>query len=212
MPSGDPLRVLDDVSLDIPAGSCVSLMGSSGSGKSSLLHILGGVDDANSGRCQVDGVNLTGLRRKAQADFRARHVGFIFQFFNLLPTLTARENVETGLEPLNAGRKLRARLSLSALGAVGLDGQEDKFPAQLSGGQQQRVAIARAIAKMPPVLLADEPTGALDARTAETVMSTLMQIHRAVGSTLIIATHDPQVAGYTDLCYEVGGGKLKVHQ
>jgi putative ABC transport system ATP-binding protein len=202
-------RVLDGIDLEIPRGTCTALKGVSGSGKSTLLHILGGVDTPTSGKALVDGVQLSGLSRNAQADFRAKHIGFIFQFFNLMPTLTASENVASALEPLNVPRKHRTRLARKALLAVGLKGQAEKFPARLSGGQQQRVAIARAIVKLPPVILADEPTGALDARTAHAVMDCLIRIQRATNATLVIATHDDAVAAFADRTYLVGEGRLQ---
>ena len=187
------VRVLDHVDLAVPGGATIALRGVSGSGKSTLLHLLGAIDSPSSGEIVVDGHDISTATRRDQARFRARSVGFVFQFFNLMPTLTVAENVASGLEPLRLERAQRDEAVRTALAGVELDDQADKYPAQLSGGQQQRVAIARAMAKNPPVLLADEPTGALDARTA----------------TLVLATHDPVVCDFAGSVYRVGSGRLE---
>jgi len=203
-----PVVVLDDVSLDVPQRQIVALRGVSGSGKSTLLHLLGAVDRPTSGAVLVDGYDVGGLSVAKQADFRAKSVGFVFQFFNLMPTLTVAENVASGLEPLHWSRRDRDDAVRVALTSVDLLDQIDKYPAQLSGGQQQRAAIARAVAKKPPVLLADEPTGALDQKTAGLVLAYLGRLRDDVGCTVIIATHDPVVADFADTVYHVGGGVL----
>lgn len=201
--------VLDQVDLVIPHGVIVALQGVSGSGKSTLLHLLGAIDTPDSGTIQVDGTDLTKLNSRQQADFRAHSIGFVFQHFNLMPTLTVAENVASGLEPLGWDRKVRKDAVEQALASVDLLDQADKYPAQLSGGQQQRSAIARAIAKQPPVLLADEPTGALDAKTATLILEYFAKLSSQMQCTLVVATHDPVVANFAETVYRVGGGALE---
>jgi putative ABC transport system ATP-binding protein len=203
-----PVTVLDKVDLTIPRGDIVALRGVSGSGKSTLLHLLGAIDRPTSGTVKVDGLDLSSLTPAGQSDFRARSIGFVFQFFNLMPTLTIAENVSSALEPLRVNRRARDEAVRVSLASVGLMDQANKYPAQLSGGQQQRAAIARAIAKKPPVLLADEPTGALDVNTAGVVLDYLGKMQSEMGCTLIIATHDPVVSDFTKTVYRVGGGEL----
>ena len=203
-----PVVVLDGVDLQIPGGAIVALLGVSGSGKSTLLHLLGAIDRPDSGAVRVDGHDLVGLGPAGQADFRAHSIGFVFQFFNLMPTLTIAENVASGLEPLHWKRRLRDDAVQAALTSVDLLDQAGKYPAQLSGGQQQRAAIARAIVKKPPVLLADEPTGALDHKTARVVLDYLARLRDDVGCTVIVATHDPVVADRVDAVYRVGDGAV----
>jgi len=203
-----PVVVLDDVDLQVSAGQIVALRGVSGSGKSTLLHLLGAIDRPTSGTVMVDGRDVGGLSVAGQADYRAKSVGFVFQFFNLMPTLTVAENVASGLEPLHWKRRDRDDAVRAALASVDLADQMDKYPAQLSGGQQQRAAIARAVAKKPPVLLADEPTGALDQKTAGLVLDYLGKLRDDLGCTVVVATHDPVVADFADAVYHVGGGAL----
>ena len=203
-----PVVVLDDVDLLVPERQIVALRGVSGSGKSTLLHLLGAIDRPTSGTVLVDGHDVGQLSVAGQADFRAKSVGFVFQFFNLMPTLTVGENVASGLEPLHWKRRDRDDAVRAALTSVDLLDQIDKYPAQLSGGQQQRAAIARAVAKKPPVLLADEPTGALDQKTAGLVLDYLGRLRNDIGCTVMIATHDPVVADFADAVYRVGGGVL----
>ncbi|MCL2785247.1 MAG: ABC transporter ATP-binding protein [Propionibacteriaceae bacterium] len=201
--------VLDNVDLQITQGAIVAVKGVSGSGKSTLLHLLAAIDRPTTGSVIVDGYDLSNLRPRQQADFRARSIGFVFQFFNLMPTLTVAENVASGLEPLHWKRRIRDEAVREALNSVELLDQANKYPAQISGGQQQRAAIARAIAKKPPILLADEPTGALDVKTARVVLEYLKKMQSQMGCTLVIATHDPVVADFADTVYRVGGGIME---
>lgn len=187
---GDTLvRALVDVDLEIARGELAVLLGPSGSGKSTLLNILGGLDRPTAGDVEFEGASLKALSDQALTRYRRKHVGFIFQFYNLIPSLTARENVELVAEitetPLDAAE---------ALSLVGLSDRLDHFPSQLSGGEQQRVAVARAIAKRPAVLLCDEPTGALDVKTGVRVLEALQEVNERYGSTTLIVTHNSDVA------------------
>jgi putative ABC transport system ATP-binding protein len=183
------VHALREIDLEVGEGELIVLLGPSGSGKSTLLNILGGLDRATSGEVWFRGSNLVGFNDRAMTDFRRRCVGFIFQFYNLIPSLTARENVDLVREiadsPLSAEE---------TLGLVGLDKRMDHFPAQLSGGEQQRVAVARALAKRPALLLCDEPTGALDLETGIRVLEALVEINSRYGSTTLIVTHNADVA------------------
>ena len=183
------VRALSEVDLDIADGELLVLLGPSGSGKSTLLNILGGLDHATSGQVVFQGAHLEAMNEKELTRFRRKEVGFIFQFYNLVPSLTAHENVdlvrEIAEDPLSAEE---------ALGLVGLADRMHHFPSQLSGGEQQRVAVARAIAKRPAVLLCDEPTGALDVKTGVRVLEALMDINERYGSTTLIVTHNADVA------------------
>lgn len=198
------VRALIDVDLDIVQGELMVLLGPSGSGKSTLLNILGGLDRATSGQVQFEGESLTALDDHALTLFRRKHVGFIFQFYNLIPSLTARENVELVGEiaenPLSAAE---------ALELVGLGKRLDHFPSQLSGGEQQRVAVARAIAKRPAVLLCDEPTGALDVKTGVRVLEALQQVNERYGSTTLIVTHNADVARMAERVVRFGDGRVR---
>lgn len=207
--SAGPVPVLQNVDLTINQCETVVVRGVSGSGKSTLLHILGAIDGVSSGAARVCGVELSTLSRREQTEFRARRIGFVFQFFNLIPTLTAQENVVAGLEPLPELRARRDRIAAEFLAAVGLADQSEKYPAQMSGGQQQRVAIARALAKRPELVLADEPTGALDAATAEQVLEVLESLKRESGAAVLIATHDPVVAEHADRVLQLRQGALQ---
>ncbi len=182
------VRALDRLDLDLYAGEFVVLLGPSGSGKSTLLNILGGLDAATSGVCRFRGRSLTGASEHDLTIYRRDHVGFVFQFYNLIPSLTARENValvtEIARHPMTPG---------DALTLVGLGDRMDHFPAQLSGGEQQRVAIARAIAKRPDVLLCDEPTGALDSKTGVRVLEALTAVNRDLGTSTVIITHNAAI-------------------
>jgi len=204
-----PVVVLDGVDLNVAAGQIVALRGVSGSGKSTLLHLLGAIDTPTSGTVLVAGHDVGRLSVARQADYRAKSVGFVFQFFNLMPTLTVAENVASGLEPLHWKRREQDDAVRAALASVDLADQAGKYPSQLSGGQQQRTAIARAVAKKPPVLLADEPTGALDQKTAGKVLDYLGKLRDDLDCTVVIATHDPVVADFADVVYHVGGGALE---
>ena len=203
-----PVLVLSDVDLSVAAGEAVALKGVSGSGKSTLLHIVGAIDKASGGVVRVCGVDLGSLNVRQQTDFRAHRIGFVFQFFNLIPTLTALENVIAALEPLGGSGAARQEAAVAALRLTGLEGFLNKYPSQLSGGQQQRVAIARAVAKRPAVLLADEPTGALDAGTAALVLELFGAVRREVNCAVVIATHDPVVSKYVDRVVRLDRGRL----
>jgi putative ABC transport system ATP-binding protein len=191
-PAGD-VHALRGVHLEIAAGETLVLLGPSGSGKSTLLNILGGLDRATSGEVRFEGRDLVKASDGELTRYRREHVGFIFQFFNLTPSLTARENVELITEI--ADRPMRAE---DALALVGLSDRLDHFPAQLSGGQQQRVAVARAIAKRPEVLLCDEPTGSLDSASGVQVLEAIQTVATEVGATTMIVTHNAGVAGIAD--------------
>ena len=191
---GDDLVVLDGLDLDVAAGEFLALMGPSGSGKSTLLNILGGLDRPDEGDVLVADVDLNALSRDQLAAWRARHVGFIFQAFNLIPVLTALENVELPLLLTPLSRKDRRKHAEYALEIVGLSDRLDHRPRQLSGGQEQRVAIARAMATDPTMILADEPTGDLDRASADSVMEILSRLCREHGKTIAMVTHDPVAA------------------
>lgn len=188
------IHPLDDLSLTIDRGDFVALMGPSGSGKTTLLNLLGGLDTPTTGEVIVCGQNLTTLTSRELARWRCDHVAYIFQAYNLLPVLTAYQNVELPLTLLPLTRQQRRRHVLTALEIVGLSDRLHHRPDELSGGQEQRVAIARALAADPEILLADEPTGDLDAHSAEEIMSLLVTLNRQYGKTIIIVTHDPKVA------------------
>jgi putative ABC transport system ATP-binding protein len=202
--SGDAVvHALRDLDLDILQGEFVVLLGPSGSGKSTLLNILGGLDAPTSGRAAWRDHELTGASEAALTAYRRDHVGFVFQFYNLIPSLTARENVELVAEI--------ARNPMSpeeALGLVGLSHRLDHFPGQLSGGEQQRVAVARAIVKRPDALLCDEPTGALDVETGKLVLSAIARANREVGATTVVITHNAAIAGMADRVLRMGGGRI----
>ena len=200
------VRALDDVDLTIPRGQFVGLLGPSGSGKTTLLNVVGAIDHPTEGSIVVDGVALTDLDRDELTDYRRTKVGFVFQFFNLVPTLTAHENVE--LIASLTGRDDAGERAGAALASVGLADHLDRFPSQLSGGQQQRVAIARAIAKETPVLLCDEPTGALDRATGEDVLGLLRSTVTDLGRTVIVVSHDPTVEQVSDRSLHLVDGRL----
>jgi putative ABC transport system ATP-binding protein len=190
---GRPVTILDGVSLDVAAGEVVAVTGPSGSGKSTLLGLIAGLDTPSAGSIAVGGVEITGLGEAALARFRRRTLGFVFQSYHLIPTLTAVENVAVPFELAGVAAPLAA--ARSRLGEVGLAARADHYPTQLSGGEQQRVAIARAVALAPPLLLADEPTGNLDSATGAQIVDLLLGLNRERGSTLLLVTHDPALAG-----------------
>jgi len=194
---------LREVDLDLFSGELVVLLGASGSGKSTLLNILGGLDTPTSGTIHYQDLDLGTLDRRGLTEYRRRHVGFVFQFYNLIPSLTARENVE--LVTSIAEAPLPAD---EALARVGLGDRMDHFPAQMSGGEQQRVAIARAVAKRPRVLLCDEPTGALDAETGKLVLSVLVRLNEELGTTTAIITHNAQVGGLGHRVLKMRSGEI----
>ena len=200
--------VLTELNLDIPRGKFVVILGVSGSGKTTLLNLIGALDAPTSGRINVDGEEITGQGRWALADYRRRKLGFIFQFFNLLPTLTAEENVRAALDLLDLAPEQRRELSVESLKMVGLDQKLDKFPSQLSGGEQQRVAIARALCKSPFLVLADEPTGNLDENTGEKVVETMRNLNRETGTTFIVATHNQDIASVADAVLHIRDGRI----
>ncbi|MRX43369.1 ABC transporter ATP-binding protein [Agromyces kandeliae] len=188
------IHALKDVSLSIPTGQLVAIQGPTGGGKSTLLQMLGALDRPTTGRISLGEADLSGMPDAKLGRMRATEIGFVFQGFNLIPTLTAQENVETALEPLGVPAEERRRRATAALESVGLADRAHHVPSELSGGQQQRVAIARALVKEPDVLLADEPTGNLDEQTRDEIMDLLEGLHRDRGLTLVIVTHDSAVA------------------
>lgn len=190
----ETITPLDDVGLEIEQGEFAVLMGPSGSGKSTLLNLVAGIDRADSGTIVVAGTDVTTLTRSRLADWRAAHLGYIFQTHNLIPVLTTYENVELPLLLLPLSRAERQKRVELALQAVGLTDRAEHYPRQLSGGQEQRVGIARAIVASPTIIVADEPTGSLDATTSEQIQVLLRRLNRELGMTLLMVTHDPQVA------------------
>lgn len=202
------IRALDCVSIDISNGQFVSLMGPSGSGKSTLLNILAGIDRQTDGEAIVAGVDLSELNEDELAGWRNEHVGFVFQHFNLIPVLTAFENVELPLLLTSLSKKERREHVMTALKVVGLSDRTEHFPRQLSGGQEQRVAIARAIVTDPTFILADEPTGDLDAASAEEVLGVLNSLNKEFGKTIIMVTHDPRAAKHATVNYYLDKGVL----
>ena len=186
--------VLDGISLQVPAGEFVALMGPSGSGKTTLLNLIAGIDRPTSGNVIVAGTNLSQMSESALAKWRSRSVGFIFQFYNLIPVLTAQENVELPLLLTNLSKKERRDRALTALRIVGLEDRAQHYPRQLSGGQEQRVAIARAVVTDPTVLVADEPTGDLDARSATEILDLMQTLNQEFKKTIVMVTHDPRAA------------------
>lgn len=194
VPSGDgTLTILHSLDLRIAAGEFVAITGPSGSGKSTLLGLIAGLDAPSTGRILIDGVDITALDEDGLARLRGSRIGFVFQFFHLIPSLTARENVMVPLEL--AGVADAAGRARALLDEVGLTARAHHYPSQLSGGEQQRVAIARALANDPPVLLADEPTGNLDSATGRQIVDLLEGINRSRRTTLVLVTHDPEIAG-----------------
>ncbi len=186
------IRVLENISLDIAEGAFLALMGPSGSGKSTLLNLIAGLDQADEGSILVGGVDITALSETELARWRASNVGFIFQFYNLIPVLTAFENVELPLLLSGLSKRQRREHVATALSLVRLEDRLDHYPRQLSGGQQQRVAIARALVTDPAILVADEPTGDLDRTSAEEVLALMERFNSAIGKTIIMVTHDPR--------------------
>ena len=204
----EEIRPLDELDLEIEAGGFVALMGPSGSGKTTLLNLLAGIDRPTSGELVVDGLSLGDLSRNKLADWRSEHVGYVFQLYNLVPVLTAYENIELPLllQPISAGERHR-RVS-AALDVVGIADRHAHYPRQLSGGQEQRVAIARAIVTEPTLLLADEPTGDLDRESATAVMDLLTRLNKEQGRTIVMVTHDAKTAEYADVLLHLEKGRL----
>jgi len=202
------VTALNDISFDIQAGEYLSLMGPSGSGKSTLLHIIAGIDRPTSGECRVRGVDVTRLNESALADWRNQNVGFVFQTFNLIPVLSAFENVELPLLLTDLSRKQRRQHVETALDLVGLADRAHHLPRQLSGGQEQRVAIARAIVTDPGLVVADEPTGNLDAQSAHEVLEVLRSLRTDAQKTIIMVTHDPKAAAFGSRSIHLEKGEL----
>jgi len=200
--------VLEDITFDIMDGEFLALMGPSGSGKSTLLNLIAGIDKADSGTIKVGGIDITTLSETDLAGWRAINVGFIFQFYNLMPVLTAFENVELPLLLTGLSRRERKEHVDMALGAVSLSDRIDHYPSQLSGGQQQRVAIARAVVTDPTILVADEPTGDLDRRSAEEILDLMERLVHELGKTIIMVTHDPRAAGKAHIIKHLEKGIL----
>jgi putative ABC transport system ATP-binding protein len=188
------ITVLDRLNLEVPQGEFLALMGPSGSGKTTLLNLIAGIDRATSGTVRVAGTDLTPLSEGELAKWRSRNVGFIFQFYNLIPVLNAVENVELPLLLSHLSKKERRERALTALRIVGLADRSKHYPRQLSGGQEQRVAIARAIVTDPAVLVADEPTGDLDSKSAEEILDLIETFNQEFGKTIVMVTHDPRAA------------------
>ena len=203
------VKALDNVSLSVKTGEFASIIGKSGSGKSTLLSMLGALDVPTSGSIKVDGVDIAKLSAKQQTAYRAKKIGFVFQYYNLIPNLTAIENVMLALEfggMPNSKRKARAEQLLSD---VGITAEEQlRKPSRLSGGQQQRVSIARALANRPAILFADEPTGNLDSETGKKIFDLLHKLSRSENTTIITVTHDMEIAGKTDRTFQIRDGKL----
>ncbi len=197
------VHALRGIDLELYEGEFIVLLGPSGSGKSTLLNILGGLDDASSGEVHYRDHHLVNATEAALTEFRRDHVGFVFQFYNLIPSLTAEENValvtEISKAPMSPGE---------ALALVGLEGRARHFPSQLSGGEQQRVAIARAVSKRPDILLCDEPTGALDAQTGKRVLAAIQHVNKELGTLVAVITHNAAIAGLSDRTIHLASGKI----
>lgn len=215
------VNALSDLSLDINKGKFVVLIGPSGTGKTTLLNMISAIDTPTSGRVLINGLDITYLSRKQRAQHRRHNIGFIFQFFNLIPTLTALENIEFGLAlvgiPSNNGKvtfsKIRIREKANEwLEKVGLANRGQHFPSQLSGGEQQRVAIARALAKDPPIIIADEPTGNLDFRTGVKILQLMKKINQETQKTFVIATHNSQLTKTADLVISLQMGGVETYE
>ena len=202
------VEVLHDIDLEIPQGDFIAIMGPSGSGKTTLLNLLGGLDKPDAGQVIVGDAELSAMSNSQLSHWRATHVGFIFQFYNLLPVLTAQKNVELPLLLTRFSGKERAERAAIALDIVGLADRAKHYPRELSGGQEQRVAIARAIVSDPTLLLCDEPTGDLDRETADEILKLLQILNKEHGKTIVMVTHDAQAADYANRTLLVDKGKL----
>jgi putative ABC transport system ATP-binding protein len=205
----EPLTILHPLSLEISRGQFIAIVGPSGSGKSTLLGLIAGLDGPTSGDVLIDGVNITRLGEDGLARLRGEKIGFVFQFFHLIPSLTAFENVAVPMEIAGAGDATpRARRLLEE---VGLTGRAHHYPSQLSGGEQQRVALARALANNPPILLADEPTGNLDTANGRHIMELVRDVHRSRGTTIVLVTHDAELAALADARLVLRDGRVVEH-
>ena len=208
--SGDqPLTILHPLTLDIPGGQFIAIVGPSGSGKSTLLGLIAGLDAPTSGAVLIDGVDITRLDEDTLARLRGEKIGFVFQFFHLIPSLTAYENIAVPMEI--AGSPDVRRRTNALLQEVGLTERAHHYPSQLSGGEQQRVALARALANAPAIVLADEPTGNLDTATGRHILELLREIHRARGTTIILVTHDAELAAIADSRLVLRDGRVVEH-
>ena len=207
-PGENEVRALDHVDLSIDKGELVGIIGHSGSGKSTLMNMLGCLDVPTSGNYYLNGKDVSNMTDDELSDVRNVEIGFIFQGFNLIPNLTAKENVELPLIYRGVSKKEREDLAVESLTAVGLEHRMDHKPSEMSGGQQQRVAIARAIAARPPVILADEPTGNLDSRSTQEIMEVLKELHRS-GRTVILITHDDEIAAQVNRVIRIKDGKVE---
>jgi putative ABC transport system ATP-binding protein len=201
--------VLQNISLDVPAGEFLGLMGPSGSGKTTLLNLIAGIDRPDQGSVSVAGTDVTTLSESQLAKWRATHIGFVFQFYNLIPVLTAYENVELPLLLTPLSKKQRKEHVETALALVGLSDRKSHYPRQLSGGQEQRVAIARAIATDPTILVADEPTGDLDRKSAEEILTLLERLNKEFSKTIVMVTHDPHAAERAHVVRHLDKGELQ---
>src|SRR5947208_7112031 len=206
MSGSEPLTILHPMSLQIPHGRFVAIVGPSGSGKSTLLGLIAGLDAPSSGQVLIDGVDITRLNEDALARLRGEKIGFVFQFFHLIPSLTAYENVAVPMEIAGVPNP-RGRAEM-LMEAVGLTGRAHHYPSQLSGGEQQRVALARALANNPPIVLADEPTGNLDSSNGRHIMELLRGVHRSRGSTVVLVTHDAALASLADARLALRDGRV----
>ncbi len=209
---GEDVTPLEHLDLSIARGQFVALMGPSGSGKTTLLNLIAGIDRPTAGTVRVGPTEVSALTTRALARWRNRHVGFVFQQYNLIPVLTAAENVEMPLLLMRLSRAERARKVAVALDAVGLSDRATHLPRQLSGGQQQRVAVARAIVAGPELLLADEPTGNLDAQAAQSILRLLAALHERFGQTLVMVTHDPRAAGVAGRVIHLDKGRIEADE
>jgi putative ABC transport system ATP-binding protein len=202
------VRALDDVTVQIAVGRFVAIMGPSGSGKTTMLNLIAGIDHATTGRVAVGGEEITSMKERELAAWRSRHIGLVFQFYNLIPVLTAFENVELPLLLTSLSKAERREHVETALRVVGLADRMDHYPRQLSGGQEQRVAIARAIVADPTIIVADEPTGDLDAKSAEEILGLLVNMNRQFQKTIVMVTHDPRAERFVDTVYRLDKGVL----
>lgn len=205
----EEIRALDDVSLDIEEGEFISIIGPSGSGKSTLMHILGCLDSPTHGTIQLDGIMIHDASARQLAAMRNRKIGFVFQFFNLLPKLSVVQNVELPMIYSGIPGKQRRERAMAALESVGMANRAKHRPSQLSGGQQQRAAIARALVNSPRIVFADEPTGNLDSHTGEAILQLFRQLSRE-GRTIVLVTHDPEIAAVTPRRIEIRDGKIAI--
>lgn len=206
---GQQRNIFTGLDLDIERGAFIALLGPSGCGKSTLLNLLSGIDLPDAGTIRIDGCSLTGMNEQERTRFRRRHIGFVFQFFNLIPTLTVAENLLLPLELNGFTTSDRRDQALELLDNVGLGGRRSSFPERLSGGEQQRLAIARALVHNPLLLLADEPTGNLDAASGERILELLLKLHQETGTTIVMVTHSREVAARADRMLVLEAGQIR---